>query len=104
MNLGPRLVIKGTFMGSLFVCGLLFLITAGVTFPPPKVAKAIEGQAEVVGISVSTDSVTQPVPVQNPRRGQNKHRLQQSLAGRAGCQRHDSLGFALYRGAHDGAQ
>jgi hypothetical protein len=64
MNPGPQLVIKGTFLGSLFVCVLLFLITAGVTFPPPKVAKAIEGQAEVVGISVSTDSEIQTVPLQ----------------------------------------
>jgi soluble lytic murein transglycosylase-like protein len=66
MNLGPRLVIKGTFMGSLFVCGLLFLITAGVTFPPPQVAKAIEGQAQVVGISAPAAPEIQASPAQNP--------------------------------------
>lgn len=42
VNLGPRLVIPGTLICSTLLAALLFLLSAGTSYPPPTVAKAAD--------------------------------------------------------------
>lgn len=42
MNLGPRLVIPGTIICSTLLAVLLFVLSAGTSYPPPTMVKAAE--------------------------------------------------------------